>query len=78
MRALATRGVTTRRGIMNAHQESACDELAPHPPLSASEAARDRTFLLPLYDGLSAADQGYVLEQIARLARQPRPEASEL
>jgi perosamine synthetase len=68
MRALAKRGVTTRRGIMNAHQEFASADLAPHPPLPASEAARDGTFLLPLFDGLTADDQDYVIEQLAELA----------
>jgi dTDP-4-amino-4,6-dideoxygalactose transaminase len=60
MQALLDRGVATRRGIMNAHQE---------PPyrganwnLPCSEDMRDRTILLPLYPGLSDGE----LETVCR------------
>jgi dTDP-4-amino-4,6-dideoxygalactose transaminase len=68
MQSLAERGVATRRGIMNAHQEGACADLGPHPPLPASEAARDETFVLPLFDGLTEDDQRYVIDQLGALA----------
>jgi perosamine synthetase len=67
MQALLDRGVATRRGIMNIHQEGAYAG-HPHAPLPASEAARDSAFLLPLFDGLSDADQGYVIDQLRDLA----------
>ena len=57
---------------MNAHQEGACADLAPHPPLPASEAARDETFVIPLFDGLSEDDQDYVIEQLRALATRRR------
>ncbi len=72
MKALADRGVATRPGIMNAHAEGACADLAPHPPLPASEAARAETFLLPLFDGLTGDDQQYIIEQLHGLAKPRR------
>ncbi len=63
MQALLDRGISTRRGIMNAHQEPAYSDHSG-PPLPASEAARDSVLLLPLYDGADPDDQDYVLEQL--------------
>lgn len=48
MQALLDRGISTRRGIMNAHQEAAYRD-AGSGPLPHSEAARDQVILLPLY-----------------------------
>jgi dTDP-4-amino-4,6-dideoxygalactose transaminase len=76
MRALADRGVATRRGIMNAHQEPACADLGPHPALPGSEAARDDTFLIPLFDGLNDADQWYVIGQLRDLCESYAAEAA--
>jgi dTDP-4-amino-4,6-dideoxygalactose transaminase len=67
MQALLDRGVSTRRGIMNAHQErpyADCSERRlPH-----SEAARDMTLLLPLFPGLSSAEQDHVINSLRGLA----------
>jgi dTDP-4-amino-4,6-dideoxygalactose transaminase len=67
MHALLERGVSTRRGIMNAHQEQA---YAGHPParLPKSEAARDQTVLLPMYSQMTRAEQQSVLDQLRNLA----------
>ena len=67
MQALLDRGVNTRRGIMNSHQE------APYAgpgrqPLPHSEAARDGVLLLPLFPGLSADDQRRVTDLLATAA----------
>jgi dTDP-4-amino-4,6-dideoxygalactose transaminase len=62
MQALLDRGVSTRRGVMNAHQESA--HATPHCQLPRSEYARDATLLLPLYNGMTDAEQAYVVEQL--------------
>src|SRR4029077_20528776 len=53
MQALLDGGVSTRRGIMNSHQETPYvgQQRLPH-----SEAARDGVILLPLFPGLSADD----------------------
>jgi dTDP-4-amino-4,6-dideoxygalactose transaminase len=66
MARLLARGVATRRGIMNAHQEAAYAGRAEYR-LPHSEAARDGVFLLPLFASLSDADHGYVLQQLAEL-----------
>lgn len=60
MRALAERGIRTRRGIMNIHQEAAYAEAGPRC-LPHSEAARDAVVLLPLHPGLTAEDIGRIL-----------------
>ncbi|MFO0891118.1 MAG: DegT/DnrJ/EryC1/StrS family aminotransferase [Isosphaeraceae bacterium] len=67
MQALLERGVSTRRGIMNAHQEPAY--AAPGGPrLPHSESARDSVILLPLYDGLGEDEQGFVIECLTDLS----------
>lgn len=58
MEKLLARGISCRRGIMNAHQEPpylAAGWVLPH-----SESARDRTILLPLFNGMSADDVHFV------------------
>ena len=67
MQALLERGVSTRRGIMNAHQEPAYAGMGalilPH-----SESARDQAILLPLYDGMAPEDQDYVIDCLRELS----------
>jgi len=63
MEQLLAKGISTRRGIMNSHQE------APYlngsrRTLEHSEASRDGVILLPLYDGLSFDDQDRVLDAL--------------
>jgi dTDP-4-amino-4,6-dideoxygalactose transaminase len=66
MQQLLDRGISTRRGIMNAHQEPAY--AAQHPAaLPHSEAARDEVILLPLSAELSDSEQNHVIEQIVEL-----------
>jgi dTDP-4-amino-4,6-dideoxygalactose transaminase len=61
MQALLQCGISTRRGIMNAHQEPAYAEMGPFA-LPHSEAARDEVLLLPLYDELSDDEIMYVID----------------
>jgi perosamine synthetase len=63
MQTLLDRGIGTRRGIMNAHQEAAYAAGGPYH-LPASEAARDTAVLLPLFHSMTDADQDYVIEQL--------------
>ncbi|QDV39703.1 DegT/DnrJ/EryC1/StrS family aminotransferase [Tautonia plasticadhaerens] len=67
IQALLDRGVSTRRGIMNAHQEPSYTGTGlwslPH-----SEHARDQVLLLPLYDTMDPDDQAYILDQLRELA----------
>jgi perosamine synthetase len=65
MQALLDHGITTRRGVMNSHQEKAYrDEgwVLPH-----SEAARDSVILLPLHTLITDEDQDYVIEALHTL-----------
>jgi dTDP-4-amino-4,6-dideoxygalactose transaminase len=66
MQALLERGVGTRRGIMNAHQEGAYADTGPWQ-LPHSEAARDHTVLLPLYPTLTDEEQDYVIARVCGL-----------
>jgi dTDP-4-amino-4,6-dideoxygalactose transaminase len=67
MHSLLELGISTRRGIMNSHQEPAY-AAEPVGPLPHSEAARDEVVLLPLYDAMTRDDQGYVIESLRDLA----------
>jgi dTDP-4-amino-4,6-dideoxygalactose transaminase len=66
MNALLAGKISTRRGIMNAHQEAAYAGAGPFR-LPESEAARDNTVLLPLYHSMTDDEQDYVIEQLTRL-----------
>jgi perosamine synthetase len=57
MQAMLDDGVSTRRGIMCSHREPAYRDLARPRPLACSEEAQDRLVLLPLYPGMTDADQ---------------------
>ncbi|MGE5608600.1 MAG: DegT/DnrJ/EryC1/StrS family aminotransferase [Bacillota bacterium] len=71
MQILLDRGISTRRGIMNAHQEPAYADLPPQK-LPCSEVARDSAVLLPLYHAMTDADQDYVVDQIWSIAKTGR------
>jgi dTDP-4-amino-4,6-dideoxygalactose transaminase len=70
MRQLLASGISTRRGIMNAHQEAAYAGAARYH-LPASEAARDEVFLLPLFDSLSDEDQNHIIEVLREITVAP-------
>jgi dTDP-4-amino-4,6-dideoxygalactose transaminase len=67
MQTLLDRGISTRRGIMNSHQEAAYADSGPWR-LPASEGARDSIVLLPLYDALTHEEQDFVIAQLTELA----------
>jgi dTDP-4-amino-4,6-dideoxygalactose transaminase len=73
MQSLLDAGVSTRRGIMNAHQEAAyaATGAARRALLQESEAARDAVVLLPLYHDMTEQDQDRVVEPLRRLAASP-------
>jgi dTDP-4-amino-4,6-dideoxygalactose transaminase len=69
MQALLDREISTRRGIMNAHQE--LPYAGRHRVmLPNSEAARDEVLLLPLYDALAEDDLGYVIDCLRGLSNE--------
>jgi dTDP-4-amino-4,6-dideoxygalactose transaminase len=58
MQILLEKGIATRRGIMNAHQEPAYQ--AANWSLPKSETCRDRTVLLPLFPGMTIDNLKYI------------------
>jgi dTDP-4-amino-4,6-dideoxygalactose transaminase len=68
MQALLEQGISTRRGVMNIHQEASYADLG-RQRLPHSEAARDSIIFLPLHNDLSADDQARVIEQLRSLGQ---------
>lgn len=64
MRVLLERGISTRRGIMNAHQELAYRDFS-HQRLPHSESARDSVILLPLFPEMSDDDMARIIGALA-------------
>jgi dTDP-4-amino-4,6-dideoxygalactose transaminase len=82
MQAMLDAGIATRRGVMCAHREPAyarepwtcaCDRAqCGCPPgacaqLAVSEAAQDRTIILPLFDALTETEQDHVAHSLRRI-----------
>ena len=60
MQYMLDAGVSTRRGIMCSHREEAYRDIPQLLPLVQSEQAQDHCLLLPLYPGMTDADQDQV------------------
>ncbi len=87
MRSLQDHGISARRGINNAHTQPAyrqapwtcgsqpCDpadhELGWCRRLEASQQARDRTILLPLFQGMKPEEQDHVIACLHKLVPAP-------
>ncbi len=63
MRLLLADGIATRRGVMAIHHEDAYAELGPFDLPHTDEAAAD-VLMLPLYAGLTDAEQDFVIERL--------------
>ena len=63
MQRLLDKGIATRRGIMNAHQEQGYQEA--NWSLPKSELCRDRTILLPLFPGIGNANIEYIASALS-------------
>ena len=61
MQFMLDKGVATRRGIMCSHREPAYRDNPMPVPLPHSEVAQDNCIILPLYTGMTAADQEHVV-----------------
>jgi perosamine synthetase len=68
MQRLRQRGIATSRGIMCAHRERPFANLR-HRPLPESEAAQDRSLLIPLYPTLSSAEQEEVVAGVKEICK---------
>lgn len=66
LQSLLDDGISARRGIMCAHREKAYADLPLRFPLPVSEAAQDHTIALPLYPGMSDADQDRVVAALKK------------
>jgi perosamine synthetase len=68
MQQMLDAGVSTRRGVMNAHREPAYASgwRGPATGLRRSEEAQDSAIMLPLYHQMTEADQDRVVEALAR------------
>ena len=70
MQAMLDAGIATRRGIMCAHREDVYRD-SRHAPLPQSEAAQDRTIVLPLYPQMTMADIEFVVTTL-KTATEPK------
>ena len=70
MQALLDEGISTRRGVMNAHREAAYPDgtwrVAPGQRLGRSEEAQDTAIMLPLFHDLDNVDQDRVIDAVIR------------
>jgi perosamine synthetase len=75
MQALLDEGISTRRGVMNAHREKAYPagvwRVASGHGLERSEEAQDTAIVLPLFHDLHAGDQDRVIDAITRAVSAP-------
>jgi dTDP-4-amino-4,6-dideoxygalactose transaminase len=65
MQRLLEKGISTRRGIMNAHQEPPYQ--AARWSLPRSEYCRDQTILLPLFNGIELKNMEYVAAELKKI-----------
>ena len=66
MQLLLDKGISTRRGIMIAHQEPAYNDMN-ECSLPLTEDLNKNSFLLPLYHPMSESDIEYVLSNISKI-----------
>jgi dTDP-4-amino-4,6-dideoxygalactose transaminase len=71
MEKLAALGVSTRRGVMCAHREPAYPPGTWRSPgaLPESEAAHDRTVLIPLFSSMTEAEQRRVIAALVAVCQ---------
>lgn len=72
MQTMLDHGIATRRGIMCTHMEPAYARSPLAFVLPRSEAARDRSIILPLYAQMAQEDQMRVIEVLAAAVASPR------
>lgn len=72
MQALLDRGVSSRRGIMNAHREAPYRRPGKPWQLPNSEHAQDRRIILPLFPQMTEAEQVTVSEAVRASCQEAR------
>jgi dTDP-4-amino-4,6-dideoxygalactose transaminase len=75
MQTLLDEGISTRRGVMNAHREAAYPagtwRAAPGHSLDRSEQAQDTAIMLPLFHDLQERDQDRVIAAVIKAVSDP-------
>ncbi len=64
MQALLDAGISTRRGVMCTHRELAYAGAELRHGLQESERAQDQCVLIPLFPGMTAQEQTYVIDKL--------------
>ena len=67
MQAMLDKDISTRRGIMTSHRETAYAEYSKGISLPISEDACDRSIILPLYYPMEQKDVKYVIDTFVSL-----------
>ena len=67
MQAMLDKGISTRRGIMTSHRETAYAVYSKGVSLPMSEDASDRSIILPLYYPMEQKDVQYVIDTLVSL-----------
>jgi len=67
MQKMLDAGISTRRGVMTSHRESAYAEECKGLSLPMSEEASDRSIVLPLYVPMSDEEVSYVIKHLRRI-----------
>ncbi|PTM97194.1 DegT/DnrJ/EryC1/StrS family aminotransferase [Mycoplana dimorpha] len=81
MQTLLDRGISTRRGVMNAHREAAYGEQGSHRvsgDLSRSIAAQEKSIILPLFAQMTEAQLAFVVESLQQACSASSTPASRL
>ena len=81
MQALLDRGISTRRGVMNAHREAAYAEPGSHRvvgSLARSIAAQEKSIILPLFAQMTESDLAFVMESLKQACSRSSTSASRL
>jgi len=70
MRKLLEKGISSRRGIMTAHQETAYNFMDIQLPIS--EDLRDNSILIPLYNEMTIDEINYTIRETRKLLLYPK------
>lgn len=66
MRILGENGISTRKGVMTAHRETAYNDICKDVSLPVSEEASDNSLMIPLYAPMMKEDVNKVINEIKK------------
>ena len=70
MLRLGEKGISTRRGVMTAHRETAYKDLYSKLSLPVSESASDNSLMLPIFVPMLKDDNGKIIERVRGIFRE--------